>query len=77
MCDHVNSASVAANAVAEADQTSICAMLSAVLVVGLGANALFGWWWADPVAALGIAGLAGYAGFRAWSAESLEDTCCA
>jgi divalent metal cation (Fe/Co/Zn/Cd) transporter len=63
--------------VAEADQTSICAMLSAVLVVGLGANALFGWWWADPVAALGIAGLAGYAGFRAWSAESLEDTCCA
>jgi divalent metal cation (Fe/Co/Zn/Cd) transporter len=62
--------------VAEADQTSICALLSGVLVIGLGTNAIFGWWWADPVAALGIAGLAGYAGFRAWSAESLEDTCC-
>ena len=33
-------------------QTSLCAYLSAVLLVGLTLNALFGWWWADSVAAL-------------------------
>ena len=62
--------------VADADQTRVCWMLSAVLLAGLGANAAFGWWWADPVAALGIAGLAAVEGLRAWRAKSLEDTCC-
>ena len=38
--------------VADSHQTDICAYLSAILLVGLGLNALFGWWWADPVAAL-------------------------
>ena len=33
-------------------QTDICAYLSAILLGGLLANALLGWWWADPVAAL-------------------------
>ena len=37
---------------ADSRQTDICAYLSAVLVGGLSLNALFGWWWADPVAAL-------------------------
>lgn len=37
---------------ADARQTDICMYLSAILLVGLGANALFGWWWADPFAAL-------------------------
>lgn len=37
---------------ADAKQTDICMYLSAILLVGLGLNALFGWWWADPVAAL-------------------------
>jgi len=37
---------------AEAKETLACAWLSFALLVGLGANALFGWWWADPVAAL-------------------------
>lgn len=37
---------------ADSRQTDICAYLSAILLVGLGLNALFGWWWADPVAAL-------------------------
>ena len=37
---------------ADSRQTDICAYLSAVLLVGLGLNALFGWWWADPVAGL-------------------------
>ncbi|MGH9281394.1 MAG: cation transporter [Acidimicrobiales bacterium] len=62
---------------ADAAQTSLCAMLSAVLLAGLGANALFGWGWADPLAGLGIAVLAAAEGVEAWRAESLADTCCA
>lgn len=37
---------------AEATQTSLCAYLSAIALVGVLLNALFGWWWADPGAAL-------------------------
>jgi divalent metal cation (Fe/Co/Zn/Cd) transporter len=37
---------------ADSRQTDICAYLSAILLTGLTLNALFGWWWADPVAAL-------------------------
>lgn len=66
-----------AAAVADAKQTYLCALLSAVLLVGLGANAVLGWWWADPLAGIGIAALALLEGRRTWSAESLEDTCCA
>ena len=62
---------------ADATQTNLCAMLSAVLVVGLGANALAGWWWADPLAGLAIAAIAAKEAVGAWRAESLEDTCCA
>ncbi len=36
----------------EAKETIACAMLSAILLAGLGANALAGWWWADPIAGL-------------------------
>jgi divalent metal cation (Fe/Co/Zn/Cd) transporter len=61
---------------AEADQTALCALLSAVLLVGLVANAVLGWWWADAVAALGIAALAARAAVTTWRAESLADTCC-
>jgi hypothetical protein len=63
-------------AASEADQTSLCALLSAVLLVGLVANALLDWWWADPAAGLGIAALAAVEGARTWRAESLADTCC-
>lgn len=37
---------------ADSKQTNICAYLSAILLCGLLLNALFGWWWADPIAAL-------------------------
>ena len=37
---------------ADATQTSLCMYLSAILLGGLALNALVGWWWADPVAAL-------------------------
>lgn len=39
---------------ADATQTQVCTFLSAILLGGLILNALFGWWWADPVAALAM-----------------------
>lgn len=39
---------------ADSRQTSLCAYLSAILLGGLTLNAVFGWWWADPIAGLGM-----------------------
>lgn len=39
---------------ADAKETFVCSYLSLTLLAGLGLNALFGWWWADPVAALAM-----------------------
>ena len=39
---------------ADAVETLVCAYLSLTLLLGLGLNALAGWWWADPVAALAM-----------------------
>jgi divalent metal cation (Fe/Co/Zn/Cd) transporter len=39
---------------ADAMQTSLCAYLSIIALAGVAFNALFGWWWADPVAALAM-----------------------
>jgi divalent metal cation (Fe/Co/Zn/Cd) transporter len=60
--------------VSEAEQNMICAYLSIALLFGLLANALFGWWWADPVAALVIAGVAVREGRESWKGESCD--CC-
>src|SRR5438128_11187143 len=60
--------------VSEAEQNQICAYLSIALLVGLLANALLGWWWADPAAALVIAGLAGREGWESWRGKSCD--CC-
>jgi divalent metal cation (Fe/Co/Zn/Cd) transporter len=60
--------------VSEAEQNQICAYLSIALLVGLLANALLGWWWADPAAALVIAGVAGWEGWKSWKGESCD--CC-
>ncbi len=59
-------------AVSEANQTSLCAWLSAVLLVGLAANAALGWWWADPVAALVMVPIIVREGVAALRGE----TCC-
>ena len=63
-------------AVNEASQTQLCAYLSIGLLVGLGANAVFGWWWADPLAALAIAGVAVKEGRESWRGEGCADGCC-
>lgn len=60
------------SAVADSKQTLLCTYLSAVLLIGLGLNSLFGWSWADPVAALVIAAVALKEGREAWRG----DTCC-
>jgi divalent metal cation (Fe/Co/Zn/Cd) transporter len=60
----------------EGRQNLLCAYLSAALLVGLGANAAFGWWWADPVTALLIAGVAVNEGREAWRGEGCTDGCC-
>ena len=60
--------------VSEGTQNMICAYLSIALLVGLGANALLGWWWADPLAALVIAAVALREGRESWRGESCE--CC-
>jgi divalent metal cation (Fe/Co/Zn/Cd) transporter len=61
--------------VKEAAQTQLCAYLSIALLVGLGANALFGWWWADPLAALFIAVVAVKEGRESWRGEGCCDAC--
>lgn len=61
-----------ASAVADSKQTLICSYLSAVLLAGLLLNSLFGWSWADPVAALLIAAFAVREGIEAWRG----DACC-
>lgn len=60
--------------VSEASQNMICAYLSIALLVGLLANALLGWWWADPAAALVIAAVAAYEGLESWRGKSCD--CC-
>jgi divalent metal cation (Fe/Co/Zn/Cd) transporter len=62
-------------AVKESSQTQLCAYLSIALLVGLGANALLGWWWADPLAALAIAFVAVYEGRSSWRGEGCCDAC--
>jgi divalent metal cation (Fe/Co/Zn/Cd) transporter len=59
----------------EGRQNLLCAYLSAALLVGLGANALFGWWWADPVTALVIAGVALREGREAWAGNACDECC--
>ena len=60
---------------ADATETVLCVWLSAILLVGLGANALFGWWWADPLAALGVVYVAAREGIDHWHAEAVDDCC--
>ncbi|MDO3703982.1 cation transporter [Micromonospora sp. C28SCA-DRY-2] len=62
-----------ASVMADSTQTMLCTYLSAVLLLGLLLNALWGWSWADPVAGLVIAGVAVKEGVAAWRGEHCDD----
>ncbi len=67
-------AAIASHALkADSRQTDICAYLSAILLGGLALNALFGWWWADPIAALIMVPIIVREGFEAWQGEVCEE----
>jgi divalent metal cation (Fe/Co/Zn/Cd) transporter len=61
--------------VADSTETALCSYLSAILLGGLVLNAAVGWWWADPLAALGIAALAMREGRETWRGETCCETC--
>ncbi len=65
---HLNSRAM----VADSRQTDICALLSAILLIGLSLNWLFGWWWCDPVAALIMIPIIIREGLEAWRGKA----CC-
>jgi len=56
----------------EGTQNMLCAYLAASVLVGLALNAAFGFWWADPVVAVGISALAVEEGIETWRGEG----CC-
>jgi divalent metal cation (Fe/Co/Zn/Cd) transporter len=57
----------------EGAQNLLCAYLAGAVFLGLAGNALFGWWWLDPIAALLVAGIAVREGLQTWRGEG----CCA
>ena len=62
---------------AEAKQTSLCAYLSVIALAGVGLNALVGWWWADPVAALAMVPIIAREGVHGLRLQpNDQDKCC-
>jgi divalent metal cation (Fe/Co/Zn/Cd) transporter len=59
---------------ADSFQTTACWWLSLIVLAGVGLNSLFGWWWADPTAALGMTWFLVSEGWQAWAGG---DDCCA
>lgn len=60
---------------ADAKQTAFCMYLSAILLLGLLLNALFGLWWADPVAALVMVPLIAKEGTEGLQGRARNDCC--
>jgi divalent metal cation (Fe/Co/Zn/Cd) transporter len=54
---------------ADATQTDLCMYLSAIVLGGLVLNALLGWWWADPIAAIAMTPFIAGEGIRGLRAE--------
>ncbi|HEV8218531.1 MAG TPA: cation transporter [Gemmatimonadaceae bacterium] len=60
---------------ADAMQTSLCTWLSAIVLLGVGLNALLGWWWADPMAALCMTPIIAKEGIEGLRGEEHCDDC--
>jgi divalent metal cation (Fe/Co/Zn/Cd) transporter len=60
---------------ADAMQTALCTWLSAIVLVGVGLNALFGWWWADPIAAICMTPIIAKEGIEGLRGEDHCDDC--
>ena len=73
---HVAAAMSSRVLASEAMQTSLCAYLSAIALVGVALNAALGWWWADPVAALVMVPIIVREGIEGVRAERCADDCC-
>jgi divalent metal cation (Fe/Co/Zn/Cd) transporter len=61
--------------IGEGIQNLLCGYLSLTILIGLGANAVFGLWWADPLVALVVAVAAVSGGMRTWRGETCTDAC--
>ncbi len=61
---------------ADSRQTDICAYLSAILLGGLLLNAMFGWWWADPIAACLMIPIIAKEGIEALQGKTCCDAGC-
>jgi divalent metal cation (Fe/Co/Zn/Cd) transporter len=59
---------------ADASQTTACLWLSMVTLTGVSLNAALGWWWADPVAALGLVYFIAVEGREAWRGEECRSS---
>lgn len=59
----------------DAKQTDFCFYLSVILLLGLACNAIFGWWWADPIAALSMVPIIAKEGFEASRGKSCCGSC--
>jgi divalent metal cation (Fe/Co/Zn/Cd) transporter len=58
---------------ADAKQTSLCVYLSVIALVGVGLNSVFGYWWADSLAALGMVPIIAHEGIEAMRGERCDD----
>lgn len=57
---------------ADAFQSKACLWLGVIVVAGTGLNALFGWWWADPAAALAMTVPVGNEAWKSWRGEHVH-----
>jgi divalent metal cation (Fe/Co/Zn/Cd) transporter len=62
--------------IADSKQTELCTYLSAILLGGLLLNALLGWWWADPSAALVMVPIIAKEGIEALRGDTCCDVAC-
>jgi len=61
---------------ADSRQTDICAYLSGILLAGLSLNLLFGWWFADPIAAIVMVPIIVRDGIQALRGQTCRENNC-